>query len=227
MAKATKVILYANPFGDCKGFTFDSVEQLEERAAKLKARGCEEYEIEFHDGSKADAELFDWVAKRWRGPADLSIYFDQVVGLNEHDKATLFILLSHGIKLDLEEALQTVDDEARSFEGTNVDYAHELIDDIGIDGINNKEAYFDYETFGRDAKMDLDADSEDDAHYFDMTDEEYGEELVDSMGFDSLGKDLIARYFDYEKFARDLDLGGDTIEYEFGGSTWVLTNPNL
>lgn len=226
--KSDKVVLYANPFGNCKGFTFDSVEQLEERAAKLAKRGCEEYEVEFHDGSKADAELFRWVSERGKGgTAWLELYFDKIVGLNEHDKATLFILLSHGIKLDLEEALKTVDDEARSFEGTNEDYAHELIDDIGVENITSPEAYFDYEAFGRDAKMDLDADDENDAHYFDMSDEEYGEQLVDDMGFDSLGKDLVSRYFDYEKFARDLDLGGDTIEFEFGGKTWVLTNPNL
>lgn len=229
--KSDKVVLYANPFGGCKGFTFDSVEQLEERAAKLAKRGCEEYEIEFHDGSKADAELFRWVSERGKGgTAWLELYFDKIVGLNEHDKATLFILLSHGIKLDLEEALETVDNEARSFEGTNEDYAREFLDDIGVESVTNADAYFDYESFGRDLKMDMTED-EDDPEYdsrVEMSDQEAGEDFVDSMGgVKELGKETISRYFDYEKFARDLDLGGDTIEFEFGGTTWVLTNPHL
>lgn len=228
-------VLYANPYSGARGFTFESQAEFEQKMAKLRARGVEEVEVEFHDGDKAAQQLWDALAKRGLvglGAEDgFDAYFDRVLGLNEHDQAALFWLVEHygwdAKNGDLDEALAKVDDEVRCFEGDLEDYAHELIDDIGVENVSSPEAYFDYEQFGRDAKMDLDADSEDDAYAFDMSDQEYGEELVDNMGFDSIGKDNLSRYFDYEKFARDLDLGGDAHEFPFASKTWVCTNPNI
>jgi hypothetical protein len=34
----------------------------------------------------------------------------------------------------------------------------------------------------------------------------------------------IQNYIDYDAFARDCRLGGDMYEFEFGGSTWTVTN---
>ncbi len=225
------VILFANPFGDCAGFTFRSVEELTTKAEKLKARGCEEYEVEFHDGNKADSQLFEALRKAglvWGG--NLETYFDTVVDLNEHDKAALFILATNGhyAKDDtLEDVLKVVDDEARCFQGDTEDYARELVSDIGVEGISNNEAYFDYEAFGNAMEYDLDESEEGDKFYLDMPPRERAEEYIDQMGgVKELGKKQIEEYFDYEALARDLDMGGDTVEFEFGGQTWVLTNAN-
>lgn len=34
-------------------------------------------------------------------------------------------------------------------------------------------------------------------------------------------------YIDYEKFAADLEYGGDMVEFEFGGKTYTCTTPDL
>ncbi len=229
MARSTEVVLYANPYGDCSGFTFRSVSELEEKAAKLQARGCEEYEVEFHDGSTADAQLFEALRKSGLvHGGDLETYFDKVVELNDHDKAALFILATNGhyAKDDtLEDMLKVVDDEARCFQGTTEDYAHELLDDIGVENISNLDAYFDYDAFGQAMEYDLDESDEGDKYYLDLAPRDRANEYVDSMGgVEELGKKIIAEYFDYEAFARDLDMNGETVEFQFGGATWVLTN---
>jgi hypothetical protein len=39
--------------------------------------------------------------------------------------------------------------------------------------------------------------------------------------------DNIKYYIDYDKFARDCELGGDMVEFEFGGKTYTCTNANV
>lgn len=228
--KRGEIVFFANYYSsECKGFYFKTLDELREKAAKVEERtGCEEYEIEFIDGPTGSEKLWTAVLSTDTRVFDaLETFLDKVVGLNAHDQAALYWILDQYGERDLDIALDKVDNEVRLFEGTVKDYAYELVDDIGIEGISNPEAYFDYEAFGRDAKMDLDADSEDDAAAFDMDDAEYGEQLVDDQGFANLGKDALSTYFDYDKFARDLELGGDVDEIEFAGTTWVVTNPHL
>jgi len=43
---------------------------------------------------------------------------------------------------------------------------------------------------------------------------------------DKSNQEFFSQYFDYEKFARDLQLGGDCVEFEFGGKTFTCTNAN-
>lgn len=71
----------------------------------------------------------------------------------------------------------------------------------GFSGLDTetKQNHFDYEQYGRDAKMDLDSDeevTEDDA--------EYGHELVDQQGIDNLGDETLERYFDYDSYGNEL-----------------------
>lgn len=47
-----------------------------------------------------------------------------------------------------------------------------------------------------------------------LFDECYAYQIPDNLRF----------YIDYEKFARDCELGGDMDEFEFGGQTWTCTN---
>ena len=49
-----------------------------------------------------------------------------------------------------------------------------------------------------------------------LFDECYGESIPDSAKM----------YIDYESFARDCRLGGDMVEFEFGGNTYTCTNAN-
>lgn len=229
MGKNGEIVFFANYYSaECKGFYFKTADELEERAKKLAERGCEEYEIEFIDGPSGTEKLWSVVRKiAGDNTSALEVFFDDIVDMSEHDRAALvWVIESHGER-DLEEAIEKVKDEVRLFQGTVKDYAYELIDEIGIEGINSPEAYFDYEAFGRDAKMVLDADNEDDAWAFELDDEEYGERLVDDLGWKGIGKDTRATYFDYDAFARALARSGDVDTIEFAGSEWVVTNPHL
>ena len=61
---------------------------------------------------------------------------------------------------------------------------------------------------------------------FEGTLQEAAEEYIDSTGLlDRIPTDLEA-YFDYERYANDLRLGGDFVEFRFNGTTYVCTNAN-
>lgn len=216
------VQLYANPYDtSARGFYFSSAAEFEKQ---YKAHlPVEEYEIEFIDGSSEDAKLFD--ALRVSQAFDLERYFDEIVALNDHDKAALYYYLKYyDSSADLDDALRAVDDEVRVFEGDVKAYAENYVDDMGgVAELGKKlvEQYFDYEAFGRDLAYDLDADDPDDARLLDMSDQKRGEEYVDQMGsVADLGKNA-ENYFDMDAFARDLELGGDVTEFDFAGTTYT------
>jgi antirestriction protein len=96
-----------------------------------------------------------------------------------------------------------------SFGGEFKSFAMDMVDELGIEGINNVEYYFDFDSFGSDARTDYTDEELEEYGYDDLDDTELGERLVDDMGgFDQLGKETIEGYFDYDKF-------GDALEYDF------------
>lgn len=116
-----------------------------------------------------------------------------------------------------------------------LDYAYELLDDIGIDE-KLAEDYFDWDGFGLALKAngDLSAlimddwedryDTEEEAQavydeFYDMRNEDLAEWYIDSIGSiqDALG-DRMSDFFDYQKFARDLEY-----DYYYEGG-FVFTN---
>ena len=93
------------------------------------------------------------------------------------------------------------------------DYCWQYIDDCG--GISEAlsretlELYFDYESFGRDLKMDLDEEDDWERDLLDKSDYDCGEEYVDSLGgVEELSNDTIENYFNIEGFARDCQYDG-------------------
>ncbi|UCC72592.1 MAG: antirestriction protein ArdA [Gemmatimonadota bacterium] len=216
---------YAQSYSGSGGFQFDSAEEYHDKYAVWVDRGVEEFEIQVLDGDHGETDLADALLKR--GSFNVDSWYDSVEGLADYEKAALFWWVDYSGGDDLDEGLAKVDCCLRVMEGTIEDYAHELIDDLGVENINNPDFYFDFEAFGRDLGFDLDPDDPDDEYYLSMSDRERGEEYVDSMGgVGELGKELAARYFDYAALARDLELGGDAVPFVFAGSDWVMTTPH-
>lgn len=100
------------------------------------------------------------------------------------------------------------------------DFAMNLVDDIGFDSLSNKEYYFDAEKFGRDLRYDgyYEVTEEDDEHdqtgVYDPEDQYTGYDTLTELAesyFDEgiIGKEQMESYFDWEKFAHDLEIGGD------------------
>jgi antirestriction protein len=108
------------------------------------------------------------------------------------------------------------------------DFAYEYIDSIGsiTDAVSNPDFYFDYESFGSDARMDYTDEELEEYGYDELDDTELGERLVDEMGgVDQLGQKTIEMYFDYDKFGRDLEhdfisVKGDDGDYYFFNRNW-------
>jgi hypothetical protein len=215
--------LYANPYSyDCQGFYFNTPKQFDKKYdAAYKKTGCEEYELEFIDGTREEGELFEAMQV---GSANLHAWFDLMDDLEDYELPAMYYLIAVYGEKDWNRACKLVDDEVRTMEGSAKDYAYDYLDNIGGVSELSKEArvmYFDYAQFGRDLKMDLDPDNPDDEFYLNMNDAEAGEEYVESAGgVEALG-DTAERYFDVDSWARDMELGGDINVFDFAGTEYV------
>jgi antirestriction protein len=115
----------------------------------------------------------------------------------------------------LSEALQAFEEAYVGQFDSVGDYAAQYIDDIG--GVNElspeiREFHFDREGFERD--LGFEGWYEENGMVYDPSGEEYGEgtieEVVDGwLDEGIIGEETFSRYFDYDSFGRDLDLGGD------------------
>jgi antirestriction protein len=90
--------------------------------------------------------------------------------------------------------------------------------------VSHPESYFDYEAFGRDVRLEYYQDGDDmpetAGEYWcgdeDASDEEIGEAIVDDLGWEGVGKENMERYFDYEKFGRDIRIEGSFVQTDDG-----------
>lgn len=214
---SSKVVLYAQPYAfDAKGWQFSSADEFDKL---YKAHlPVEEYEISLVDSdSDAASELFTAMNVNQGSVRDYFDNLDSFLEFGDNEQAAIYFLMTDHSH-DFDDAVRLADREVRVMQGRVIDYVDNLIDDMG--GVENlskevRRNYFDYEMFGRDAKIDLDTADPDNEYAFEMSDYDYGVELTESIG------EYPAFYFDREAFARDLRLGGDVIEFEYAGSDWV------
>ena len=217
--------LYANPYGyDCKGFYFDSLEDYEKKyKANLHSAGvspCEEYSIEFIDGSGVESSLWQMVGPLGQGQMD--VWFNELEDLDEDEAASVGFLVGD-LNMDIEDALRDRYDPILRT-GNVEDAVAEFVDEIGgPENLSNPDYYFDYEAFGRDLQFDFDA--QDEIAYKGMSDQEIGEAWVDGMGgVGELGKQTVENYFDYKALARDMGYNSEIAQFSFNGQNWVVLN---
>lgn len=134
-------------------------------------------------------------------------------------------------KLDLFDVAIEFEDSYRGEWNSVEDYAYEFISDIGFENIQNKEFYFNIDGFVRDLGFEgwhyanMNDVSDDPEEYpdgegtYDPSGEFYSDQTLEDIVAEWLdegiiGAEQIERYFDYEKFANDLELGGDIIEID-------------
>ena len=88
------------------------------------------------------------------------------------------------------------------------------VDSMGFNAMSNIEEYFDYEAYGRDIRIECypeeDGDTETAEEYWcgdeSASDEEIGRAVVDQLGWESVSRENLERYFDYEAFGSDLQM---------------------
>ena len=196
-----ELTLYANPYDiTAPGFYFNDFDEYEKKA---EAAGVEEFEIQFIDGDDIEQMLFRAMRVN---QGNIEEYFDATYDFDEDD-ATRIAILMEDMNYDFDDAMDRKDDLIVYGEfDSDKDFAYEYIDSIGSleDALgDNIQSYFDYESFGRDVRLET-YDEEDLERYEDMSDEEIGEELADDLGWEGIGKRNLETYFDWDKFARDL-----------------------
>lgn len=156
-----------------------------------------------------------------------------------------FLWLTGDQDYSSEKAAKVLED-VQVFDGSPGDYAEELISDVGM-GSDVEEQYFDWDKFGRDLRLggDLTNSLEEDAETAEadgdeeeaerlreeidrlhgLTDQELAFDYVESVGSleDALGKKVVD-YFDYDAFARDMEINGDIATIRHDGTDYVITN---
>lgn len=108
------------------------------------------------------------------------------------------------------------------------DFAYEYIDSIGgiESAVSNPESYFDFESFGSDARMDYSDEELEEMGFNELSDEELGERLADDVGgANALGEKTLEMYFDYDRFARDLEY--DFISFRGEDGNYYFFNRNF
>lgn len=138
--------------------------------------------------------------------------------LEDVDNLELVSALMEEFGYDLDEAIERADDVFylqldKDTYNDEENLAYTYIDSIGSLECavgSNIDIYFDYEAFGRDLQYDLDSmledyEEEEREAIENMSSEELAEWYVEGFGnVSELGKETLERYFDYEKFGRDL-----------------------
>ena len=222
---------YANPYQDVAGFYFETFEEYEKGVEKLLKKGVEEFEIDFNDGEREDADLWKVASKSGViSQANMEAWFEEVEPLQRWEKAALYYILDNGRSDDLDDALKMVEDEVRPFEGDTRAYVEDYIESAGgLSEAFSKETlagHIDYEKVGEAVKMDLDEEEIEERGWNEKDDAEIGEEFLDDIGglYEAFGKHA-DEYIDMDGLVRDMEMSGDADEYRFGGSTWTIS-PN-
>ena len=138
------------------------------------------------------------------------------------DGREIFAALMDEAGMDyLDAASAVINDECVYLAGVANDYdlGDYVVNNYGL-STENASMYFDYQSFGRDCRLDFygDGECDDIKDYLGLsqwaTDEEIGIAQVDSIGsVEDLGKETIERYVDLEMLGRDVRIEGS---YAFG-----------
>lgn len=146
---------YANPYNpDANGFYFETFEEFENQAENLIdsfGAPVEEFHLEFIDGEKYESELFE---KAKINTANLEQFIEFMESVHPNEAAILSYLLSD-LNMKFEEETIDMIDEVNLYEGTLLDAASEMFDELYLhdvpEGLRN---YIDYDSFANDEKCE-------------------------------------------------------------------------
>lgn len=149
--------LYAQPYDiSATGFYFDTIEEYEQKAARNRndyGQPIEEYEIQFIDGERIDAALFD-ALKVHQG--NFNSFLDASDSWDEYQKRKVIIAVGEaGYSFDLKSG-DPDDLEVDIYELSSLKELAETFVDEGLFGKipENLVNYLDYEAIARDLGMD-------------------------------------------------------------------------
>lgn len=142
---------FARPYNpNAQGFYFEDADEFQDEAEALRdthGNKVEEFELQYINGN--DGALFEACGI---SQANLSVWFDKIVDLEESEKAALvFMLDCQGYKLD--DALEKYE-EVQVNQCKLTEAAEELFDEIYLPEIPEAvHGYIDYQRFARDCQQ--------------------------------------------------------------------------
>ena len=242
---------YVNPYGGYSGFYFKS---LDDFLAQIKNARFEEYDIEFIDGTQAEMDLFNLTVPKGESLED---YFD-LLDRPDHELAPIAYLLDkydldeilednafenvilregtpYGVAYDLVNEPTKIDrfTGKKTFLFPQIDSNFDL-DGFGVaertGGVLSPEApsrndYHDDE----DYEDDYDDYREEVDRINEMTDEEYGQEVLDLRhggSAENLDDETKKMYYDYQSYADEETRHGGWDVFSFEGTDYVVLNRN-
>jgi antirestriction protein len=196
----------------------DLMGAIQELMSKFsEEQGVEREEWAIHDYENIPSNL----ASEYMGRQDFEIIYDLINAAD--DRSIPYEVLAEAMAIKGEDDAENVADNYYGEYDSFKDFAYNLVDEAGISNINNLNFYFDYESFGSDERINMGSEEEEEMGYEDMSDEDLGYELVEQMGgLDYLSQQTIEMYFDYNKFARDLEMDYD--EIRMNGNSYIFFN---
>ena len=231
---------YVNPYGGYAGFYFKSLADFNR---KIKNARFEEYDIEFIDGTQAEMDLFNLTVPKGESLED---YFD-LLDRPDYELAPIAYLLD---TYDLDEILEdNAFQNVMIYEGDPKDVAYDRLTEGGY--YPQIDRNFDLDGFGvaertggvlspeapsrndyhdeEDYQDDYDDYSEEVDRINEMTDEEYGQEVLDLYhggSAENLDNETKKMYYDYQSYADEETRHGDWDVFSFDGVDYVVLNRN-
>lgn len=203
---------YANPYGECPGFYFSDLDEYRKKAKKVR---CEEFAIEFIDGTREEADLFKAIANHISPYNAVEFLTDVAPGMRDEELAAVYYAIDNNGEDGLDDAIRWAEDEGRPREGDLRSFAEDLIEETGYP---ENDYYYDYVELGEDLLRDWDEEEQgpepDDP-------EQYAIDFVEDMG----GWNRISNkehYFNVQQFANALEAEGSVTEFTFGGRNWTI-----
>ena len=211
--------LYAGSYGyGGPGFYFESSEEFDKKYKANLNKGDsapnEEYFIEFIDGDSFEQAIFEGLGV---SQGSVKEYYDHLDDVDENQMPAIFALQETGY--DFKDAIEKVED-AMIFEGSLTDAAYDYVDSVGWEGMGDSAStYFDYESYGRDVRIEGGMDPANDEDQFPVQDEPDQSEFEDEDDYDEAVEqyeEFAEAEKDYDRMS-DSDLGEHVVHDVFGG----------
>jgi hypothetical protein len=212
--------LYAGSYGHGgPGWYFDSAEEFDKKYKENMNKGDsapnEEYWIDFIDGDSFELAIFNGLEV---SQGNVQEYYDLLDDVDEEQMPAIFVL-TNSLSYDFKDALGKVED-AMIFEGSLTDAAYDYVDNVGWEGMGDAASnYFDYESFGRDIRIEGSMDPSNDEDLYPVQEEPEQSEFEDEDDYDEAVEQ-------YEEFAEaekeydrmsDSDIGEHVVHEIYGG----------
>lgn len=171
-----------------------------------------------------DAEGCPFEINEYSNPEEVIEQLRSVENYTDTEQEVLSAMMDDGY--DFDDAVRIIDIGDFIYrDGDMSDFIYDYVDDIGGVselGEDTLERYFDYEQLGRDLSFDSyeDADGEEMSagEYWcgdeGASDYDIGLAFVEAVGIDGVSN--AENYFDYDAFARDVEMEGHFLETESG-----------